>query len=222
MTSTATVTPVAALAARLVAEHEASQAIYLDAGKAALTPAQDAAADVATDGYWAALNALPGLRATTLRDLVAKARAARVALERGAALLPGQSFERDAEASDRLAMGVLDDLIDLIDVEAGAGPDAALVQACAEHAGALAATNRDGGKLDPEDCPLGQRYLAAFDAVNKAPTPRTLAGIVALSGAALAEARSVGAGREDWDAAAGAWAGDAVKAMMRLAGEGQA
>ena len=98
-------------------------------------------------------------------------------------------------------------------------PDAELIAACREHVEARDIFNRLGGKAEMEDCPLAQRYLAAFRAVDNAPPATTMEGITALARSAAAEARNTLEGPRIWDDPAGAWAGDAVLSLLRLNGE---
>ncbi|MDO9502152.1 hypothetical protein [Falsiroseomonas sp.] len=96
-------------------------------------------------------------------------------------------------------------------------PDAALVAACAEHREALVIVNREGGKLEADECALMQRYVAAVDALDEIAEPKTMQGVIELSRSALAEAEISTPGDEDWRGSAGEWAGQAVKALLRLA-----
>ncbi|NKE47031.1 hypothetical protein HB662_19785 [Roseomonas frigidaquae] len=81
--------------------------------------------------------------------------------------------------------------------------------------------NRDGGDLEPEDCPLTQRYLKALAAVRHAVEPQSIAGILALAQSVVAEAQQDPRHAESGHDVPAEWGGHALnilKALLRLAG----
>lgn len=99
-----------------------------------------------------------------------------------------------------------------------AGPDADLVQICAQHIANRDAYNRDGGRLELEADPLWLAYERTRDAIDNA-SPQTMAGLVAKARAAKAEARRLDGTEEPEGTVAAAWAFDLANDLLRLHGE---
>lgn len=96
-------------------------------------------------------------------------------------------------------------------------PDAALIQACAEHIVNLNTYNRDGGYLECEDDPLWAAYVRTRDAVACA-EPQTLEGMTAKAHAAKAEAQCPGGVECPGNGPAARWAWHLVNDLLRMTG----
>ncbi|MFC0409502.1 hypothetical protein [Roseomonas elaeocarpi] len=101
---------------------------------------------------------------------------------------------------------------------ATAHPDAELLRLCAEHQVAQAAYERDGGRLEPEECPLAIAYLGSVRAIGGAEA-HTLAGMLAKARAAKREALMPDGSEQPHSCVAADWAWDLLNDLLRLAGE---
>ena len=97
-----------------------------------------------------------------------------------------------------------------------AGPDAALIALCAEHAANRAAFNQYGD-LGRDDDPLGLAYGRTRDAISSA-RAQTMAGILAKAAAAKGEARNPDGSYDPEGTPAADWAFGVVNDLLRLHG----
>jgi hypothetical protein len=97
-------------------------------------------------------------------------------------------------------------------------PDAKLIELVTAHAANLAAFNGHDGRDEAEHERLGQAYDRTRDALDDA-KPQTLAGIIALAKAAMAERGRPPPGDEHFEAT---WAFTALGRLLRICGETEA
>ncbi|WP_431284950.1 hypothetical protein ACQW02_09090 [Humitalea sp. 24SJ18S-53] len=96
--------------------------------------------------------------------------------------------------------------------------DADILRICARHAVTLSAYQRDGGKLEAEECPLWAAYQESIDAIDAA-RPQSMTGILAIARAAKLEALGLGDDEDPANCPAADWGWKIVNDLIRLAGE---
>lgn len=96
-------------------------------------------------------------------------------------------------------------------------PDADLIRLCTEHANNLRAWLRNGGALEPEECPWFRAYLLSREAIT-ASRPQSLAGLVEMARAAMIEATELNGAADPEGTRAENWSWNVVQGLLHLEG----
>lgn len=98
-----------------------------------------------------------------------------------------------------------------------AAADRELIEACRTYAAAIDTYNRDGGRLEYEECPLYARLEAARERAETAPPPQTWDGVRAVAELCQAMADKQDDGTLNYsDSYCGTWPADVIEAVLRL------
>jgi hypothetical protein len=98
--------------------------------------------------------------------------------------------------------------------------DAELIALCDRYIAALHAFNTDPEERDHDDSPLGAAVDALADALDEAPAPRTLAGVLAEARVARFLARQPDGSLEYEDPFTLGWCEVVIEDLLRVMGEG--